>query len=1038
MSKKIKNKKLSKLSDFINENIFVILAFVCSAALMMIVYFCFDMIPFGDRTVLRMDLFHQYGPMFAELYDRITNFKSLIFSWTSGGGNAFLGNYFNYMSSPIALIILFFGHENIPESIGAMVLIKNALASAAMAYYLKKAHSKNDFSITAFGILYSFCGFFIAYYWNVMWIDAMYLLPLITLGIEKIINKRKPALYTVSLAIAFFSNYYMAFMICVFSVLYFFVYYFSNYAGADMLSEPAVYTNKNGKTLRKKSDCIKNSHIVRSGLVFAAASIVSAALMAVALIPTFLILKDCSATSGNMPEELNNYNSIFDFLANHLASVTPTIRSGDAIPNVYCGILTLVLMPLYYICRKISVKEKVATTLLLGLFFFAFNFNIPNYIIHAFHFPNDLPFRFSFIYSFFLLITAYKVILNISDFTGKEIFTSSMALIVFIIIVEKTEQINVTITSVAISIIMAAVYATVLWLLKNPKYYQSTVSLLLLCCVFAEAAVANTDNFEITQQKPNFVNGYSQFRVLKEDLDETEGGNNYRMELTDLNTLMDNCWFGYNGTSLFTSMAYERYANMQEDIGIKGNYINSYMYNKNTPVYNALMSLKYIVNNNDSVMDEDYYAYYSSSGSFEAYKNKYYLPLAFGVDDDIINWDSTLHSDPFRCQSDFWELSTGVGDVFEPIPLNGTELENINEAASMLNGTMLNYTKETGKQDAKIYASYLIDEDGHYYSYVDAKQLESASVSCGDFSETQDLSEPYILDVGYHNKGEIINVEIPIKADEPSNGTIYSYVYKINHDAFEEGYKKLSANGLVQKTFTDTSFGGTVNIDTDCVLLTSVPYSKGWTVTIDGEKAVAYGVDNDALLAVNITAGEHDVEFRYHARGLLLGSCISGATILAIILFFVLRKLIYKHKDKKSAVYISPQQPEKNEITGIEALMEQDLGPNATPEDYEALLAEERELTFEENDEQNDAEIADEIISEDYEPAEKEIEEINDTESESDTAAEDQNEDNENDSPEESVQSDEEQYEATADEDEIPEQNEKDDESNGIVPQENE
>ena len=60
MSKKIKNKKLSKLSDFINENIFVILAFVCSAALMMIFYFCFDMIPFGDRTVLRMDLFHLY------------------------------------------------------------------------------------------------------------------------------------------------------------------------------------------------------------------------------------------------------------------------------------------------------------------------------------------------------------------------------------------------------------------------------------------------------------------------------------------------------------------------------------------------------------------------------------------------------------------------------------------------------------------------------------------------------------------------------------------------------------------------------------------------------------------------------------------------------------------------------------------------------------------------------------------------------------------------------------------------------------------
>ena len=140
---KKKNRKETALSRFINENIYIFLAFICSAALMLIVYFCFEVIPFGDKTVLRMDLYHQYGPLFAELYDRLTGFKSLLYSWTSAGGSSFLGNYMNYLSSPIALIILAFGHENIPESIGAMVLIKNALAASTMAYYLKKAHGKN-------------------------------------------------------------------------------------------------------------------------------------------------------------------------------------------------------------------------------------------------------------------------------------------------------------------------------------------------------------------------------------------------------------------------------------------------------------------------------------------------------------------------------------------------------------------------------------------------------------------------------------------------------------------------------------------------------------------------------------------------------------------------------------------------------------------------------------------------------------------------------------------------------------------------------
>ena len=67
----------SKLAKFLDRNIYIILAFVCSAVLMLLVYYCFDIIPFGNKTVLRMDLYHQYGPLFAELYDRITQLKSM-------------------------------------------------------------------------------------------------------------------------------------------------------------------------------------------------------------------------------------------------------------------------------------------------------------------------------------------------------------------------------------------------------------------------------------------------------------------------------------------------------------------------------------------------------------------------------------------------------------------------------------------------------------------------------------------------------------------------------------------------------------------------------------------------------------------------------------------------------------------------------------------------------------------------------------------------------------------------------------------------
>ncbi|MBQ7101240.1 MAG: YfhO family protein, partial [Clostridia bacterium] len=109
--------KKNRLMQAAARNKYSLLAFGASAFVMVIVYYCFNVIPFGDYTVLRMDLYHQYGPLFAELYDRIVEGKSLVYSWTSGLGSSFLGNFSNYLASPTAIFMLLLGHENMPEAI---------------------------------------------------------------------------------------------------------------------------------------------------------------------------------------------------------------------------------------------------------------------------------------------------------------------------------------------------------------------------------------------------------------------------------------------------------------------------------------------------------------------------------------------------------------------------------------------------------------------------------------------------------------------------------------------------------------------------------------------------------------------------------------------------------------------------------------------------------------------------------------------------------------------------------------------------------
>ena len=91
---------LKKKTSFWDEYKYIILAFFSAALTMAVIYFCNQMIPFGDKTILRMDLYHQYGPLFAELYERVMNGDGLSYSWVSGLGSCFLGNYFNYLSSP--------------------------------------------------------------------------------------------------------------------------------------------------------------------------------------------------------------------------------------------------------------------------------------------------------------------------------------------------------------------------------------------------------------------------------------------------------------------------------------------------------------------------------------------------------------------------------------------------------------------------------------------------------------------------------------------------------------------------------------------------------------------------------------------------------------------------------------------------------------------------------------------------------------------------------------------------------------------------
>ncbi|MGN0447548.1 MAG: YfhO family protein [Acutalibacteraceae bacterium] len=890
------------------ENKYIIISFIAAAVTMLIIYICNGMVPFGEKTILRMDLYHQYGPMFAELYERVVNGDSLIYSWTSGLGSCFLGNYFNYLSSPISAIIMFFGHKNITEAIAVMILLKAALSSAAFTYYIKRSQKNQSFAVCAFSVLYAFCGYMLAYYWNVMWLDAMVLLPIVVLGIERIINYGKMRTFVTALAVSMFSNYYISFMLCIFSVIYFFHYYISNYS-ADSLVNVKFSKQKHGFISK-----LSNNRFFRSAFTFAVGALTAAGIMACVLIPVYKILTGCSATSGKFPTEAESYFSYFDFFANHLASVETTIRSSgeDVLPNVYCGILTIILAPLFFFTKSISKKEKLSTLVLLVLLYIGFNMNGLNYIWHAFHFVNDLPYRQSFMYSFVLVVMAYKVFVRLNEFTNRQLAAIGACLVTFIVMVEKITSKNVENTSILLSLLLVVLYVYVLTIFKDKRYKTASVAMLLLICCCSEAVMCDTSTVSITVDKAPYISDYDDFQAVKRALDEKENNGFYRMELTNLRTRMDPSWYYYNGVSIFSSMAYEKLSNLQHYLGMMGNEINSYTYNPQTPVYNMMFSLKYLVNNRypDVLKTSPYYAETLSYNQFTAYENRLNLPLAYCVNSAVSTWATEDYitqwtaggENPFVLQGDYFDKATGEGTPFVEIPVSDIIYTN---AEPFFDKTAFSnfYDKTTDDVDAS--ATYQIEApvNGNIYIYfhVTGYDSKSATINTPSGTLTQSTSQNCILDIGYLKKGQIATVNIPF---EQNTGTVKFCAYYIDTKTILTGYKKLMSNQFNITSFDETNIEGTVVAQEDCLLYTSIPYDEGWQVYIDGKKAGENEIVKigGALLGINLTKGSHNIELKYIVPGLAAGVIISATVTALILLNFAFFSILKKKKKRLKAI----------------------------------------------------------------------------------------------------------------------------------------
>ena len=77
-------------------------------------------------------------------------------------------------------------------------------------------------------------------------------------------------------------------------------------------------------------------------------------------------------------------------------------------------------------------------------------------------------------------------------------------------------------------------------------------------------------------------------------------------------------------------------------------------------------------------MNNEFYDFVASCGKFNAYENKYYLPIAYCVSDEMVNFNYD-YSSPFDVQNDFWYYATGMTDALKAIDVSTYSVENIDD-----------------------------------------------------------------------------------------------------------------------------------------------------------------------------------------------------------------------------------------------------------------------------------------------------------------------------------------------------------------------
>ncbi len=900
----------------------LIWAFSLPFGIMLAIYAALGTYPFGESSVLVLDLNGQYVYFFEALRDMVWGEGSLFYSFSRAMGGEFLGMYAYYLASPLSYIVALFPQHMILEALYLMLILKCGLSGLTFCYYLYKNNvTQNRAAQVIFSCMYALSAYGVVMQHNTMWFDCVTLLPLVALGVEQLIKERKYKMFTISLAISVLSNFYIGYMVCVFVFIYFFFYYFSR-------------SRKDINPLGEKLHFIRS--ISRVGIFSAIAVAISACILLPALY-SLTFGKNSFSDPNYFPSQKFDF---FDLITMLFPGSYDTVRP-EGLPLLYSGLLSVIFVPLFFVSKHIKKREKIASGILIVFFILCFNMSTIDMFWHGMQRPNWLNYRYSFMLIFFILILGTKTFDKIKEINHKSILAICATAIILLFIAQKLEYENVPdFACVWLSIAFICIYAIGVPLTIKSKF--KTTSTMILCVfVCLELFVAGLLNLvylddDVVISSYDSYHGFiDKLRPIIDDVEESDDSF-YRMEKNVHRKVNDPMALGIRGFSNSTSTLNQDTIKFLNNMGLASKshwtkYVGA------TPVFDSLFGVKYLIAEEDDESVSPLYERYmfDTENSYVAYKNPFVLSLAYGVNgsikDIILNDPNDELSEdepkidlpdgylnvytPFERYNKILASMLGQEEdieLFKPLDYN-VYTANIQEG--FVSGGHKSYTPKDKSIPAIVTYKFEVEQSGEIFCYFPSDYEREVKLQLnGKDHGTYYGNETYrIVSLGYHEAGDSVTVSMTLKKDNLYIVNKSDYFFYFDSEIFKNTISKLSESQYNIESFSEDHFKGTINVKNGMnTVFTSIPYDKGWHVYVDGIEVETFEV-LEALMAFDVSDGYHTLELVYRSDAMINGAIISavGLTIFLLILIFEkdLKKLYYKIMPK-DVVYIDKHEEE--------------------------------------------------------------------------------------------------------------------------------